>query len=589
MGFEPKIGPLSGIERLDLYNEATGNAYITPQQIADLVSGSTTGSTVGDTSVLTDNGNGTYTHNDGEGNLTIIDTRANSNPYDNTVVNILTGSTVQQAIDELASIYTEHIDGNILWVSSEGNNTDAEKGNMEKPYADPWTARDNAIDGDTVIVLDGQWTFGPTGSSADYESTLDGVNLFSGFTDGQTINYHFGHGTSLTKVGNDFSGGPQALFYTNNAITSRVTGNLTASWNSITLQNSTIVHTENQNSNLYFEFAQISYQTFGIAFYQGNNFTAKINKVTPFDGSVGLVSFRERSTTTGVTFNLYVDEYFGEETDYVGLIGNRSPSGSNYVQFDNSNFYCEFNNIYKSESVETTPLGPFGYIFGLLDGLVLNNSNFTIKANNVQHVISSGTLTNPTRGYFDTLSVYQPSILFQANLNNSHVEIDIDSMVTDFNTILIDSSVISNTTGYEYSTTKIKGNYTCNNTATIILRSGNGNDTPATNYITFDGRFISNAKNVISDVRTNSEQSPITFKGYYRTFATGETVASIRNTLSFDKAVLIVEDTNEPDIETDNGTDLDINVMKSYSNTLVEGINIIERVSPIRRDSAVKN
>ena len=249
MGFPQKTGTLTGEERLALYLEAGGNKYITTQQIADLATGGTTGVTSGNTSIVTDNSDGTYTHDDGTGNTELIDTRANSNPYDNTIVNILSGSTVQQAIDELANAISIHDDGNILWVSSEGNNSTAEKGDMEKPYADPWTARDNAVDGDTIIVLDGQWTFGPTGSSADYESTLDGINLFSGFTTGQTINYHFGHGTSLTKVGSDFSGGPQAIFYTNQAINARVTGNLTAIYDSSSLQNSTIVHAENNDAN----------------------------------------------------------------------------------------------------------------------------------------------------------------------------------------------------------------------------------------------------------------------------------------------------------------------------------------------------
>jgi hypothetical protein len=53
------------------------------------------------TSVVTNNGDGTYTHNDGTGVTVLIDTRANSNPYDNATSG-LTATTVQAAVDELA-------------------------------------------------------------------------------------------------------------------------------------------------------------------------------------------------------------------------------------------------------------------------------------------------------------------------------------------------------------------------------------------------------------------------------------------------------------------------------------------------------
>jgi hypothetical protein len=53
------------------------------------------------TSVVTNNGDGTYTHNDGTGVTVLIDTRANSNPYDNATSG-LAATTVQAAVDELA-------------------------------------------------------------------------------------------------------------------------------------------------------------------------------------------------------------------------------------------------------------------------------------------------------------------------------------------------------------------------------------------------------------------------------------------------------------------------------------------------------
>ena len=581
-GFPQKIGTLTGDERLRLYLEAGGNKYITTQQIANLATGGTTGTTSGNTSVITDNSNGTYTHDDGTGNTELIDTRANSNPYDNTVVNILSGSTVQQAIDQLANSINVHNDGNILWVSSEGNNSTAEKGDMEKPYADPWTARDNAIDGDTIIVLDGQWTFGTSGSGADYESTLDGVNLFSGFTDGQTINYHFGHNVSLTKIGSDFSGGPQGLFSTTNAINARVTGNLIARWDSTALQNSTIVYTENNNANLYFEFAEIKYKTFGIAFYQANSLTVQVDYVEPYEGSVAFFSFRERSTTTGSTINVHVKEYFGNEADFSGLVSSRC-CGSEVV-LQNANIYFDFDNVYKQEAVVTSAQD-LAYVFGLVHQSLLIDSNFTINCKNLQFYKTTGTIANPSDSY--TTGNTQPAIsVASCRLNRSHVKINVDNCISDFPCVQILGGNTNASTD-EYSTINVTGNYICNDTYCITMDSISGQGNAATKYITLDGNFVSKAKNVISDDRTANELSPVKFKGTYVTLATGNTVAALRQSATFEGAKLIVADTTKEAIETDNGSNLDVIILESFSNTLITNSDITELASPITRDQSI--
>ena len=54
----------------------------------------------GNTSSLSDNGDGTYTHNDGAGNTENIDTRASSNPFDNAGTD-LTSDNVNDAINEV--------------------------------------------------------------------------------------------------------------------------------------------------------------------------------------------------------------------------------------------------------------------------------------------------------------------------------------------------------------------------------------------------------------------------------------------------------------------------------------------------------
>ncbi|WP_394751359.1 beta strand repeat-containing protein, partial [Spongiimicrobium salis] len=73
---------------------------------------------------LTDNGNGTYTFTNGDGTDVILDTRADSNPYDGTTSG-LTATNVQDAIDQLASGSTDDQQltlaaGNILTLEDGG-------------------------------------------------------------------------------------------------------------------------------------------------------------------------------------------------------------------------------------------------------------------------------------------------------------------------------------------------------------------------------------------------------------------------------------------------------------------------------------
>lgn len=89
------LGTLDGTERISLYKQIGGNKFVTSQQIASLATGNT--------SVLIDNLDGTYTHDDGTGNTNIINTNADSNPFNNSIYGILTGGTVQAAIDELTT------------------------------------------------------------------------------------------------------------------------------------------------------------------------------------------------------------------------------------------------------------------------------------------------------------------------------------------------------------------------------------------------------------------------------------------------------------------------------------------------------
>jgi hypothetical protein len=65
------------------------------------------------------------------------------------------------------------VSGNILYVSKNGDNSTAERGNPYKPWSTPWDAKNSAqfVNGDTVVVFPGTYTANSTGSSDDFVSS----------------------------------------------------------------------------------------------------------------------------------------------------------------------------------------------------------------------------------------------------------------------------------------------------------------------------------------------------------------------------------------------------------------------------------
>ena len=92
--------------------------------------------------------------------------------------------------------------GNILFVSKNGNNGTAIKGDLTKPWADPWAAIGAAISGDLVYVFSGTWTVGVTGAGTDYEipNLATPPNLHK-----QGVTWYFDHGAKIewADIGND--------------------------------------------------------------------------------------------------------------------------------------------------------------------------------------------------------------------------------------------------------------------------------------------------------------------------------------------------------------------------------------------------
>lgn len=69
--------------------------------------------------------------------------------------------------------------GNILYVSTTGNNSTAVKGNPNKAWRDPWAAKYAASPNDYIVIYPGEWTYGDTSCTTCYYAveTYDSLNL----------------------------------------------------------------------------------------------------------------------------------------------------------------------------------------------------------------------------------------------------------------------------------------------------------------------------------------------------------------------------------------------------------------------------
>jgi hypothetical protein len=86
------------------------------------------------------------------------------------------------------------IHGNILYVSKNGDNDTAQKGNPDKPWREPWTARAAAVSGDTIYLLPGEYTTNNISDGSDFISGSGGdLNL-----GGVGIKYYMSEGSQIT-------------------------------------------------------------------------------------------------------------------------------------------------------------------------------------------------------------------------------------------------------------------------------------------------------------------------------------------------------------------------------------------------------
>jgi hypothetical protein len=414
-----------------------------------------------------------------------------------------------------------HVDGDILWVSEDGNNATAVIGDMHQPFADPWAALDSWTDGDLIYVLSGNYDFGPTSSGATYEfADMDEANLFDGVNDGESITYFFAPNTSVVKTTPfDFSLlTTQALFYADTSATYSVYGYGNFEVDA-TNANTSVVQVDDADANLYFQANEIKGRTFCFAIYEFDEVYLDINKVRQARvGDVAVISFRERANQTDKKFYARIRDYnnFPGNSHFSGLVSTRC-CGTD-VEFTDSNFEFHFDNIVKYDPLTVSggaSGSDVGYVFGLVHDSQLHNSTWTVNANSVRYydLGTGSTQSNDSTLVVSSSYINQPAIVVgNCGLDNSTVTYNIGSMVSDFPCIGVNWQA-NGTAQTTEGRVNITGNFLSTNTYTIIYDTAAGAGTDSTKTITFRGSFESKTHPVIGDRRGVTSRSRMVYQG----------------------------------------------------------------------------
>lgn len=484
--------------------------------------------------------------------------------------------------------------GNVLFVAKTGNNTTATKGDMHRPYADPWAARDAATDGDVIVVFPGEWTFGPDSSDVTIAagSMLD-VDLFQGFT--SEITYYFYPGAILTRNGSAFTTGTEfGLFMADAAATYRVLGHGQFNMDSSGGLNyvGAVIVTGNSSANLTFEADYISYGLFGMRINQFDKLNIKVKHAQPGRvGAAGVLSHRYQGNQTGKQLYFELESYdnynlTNGDSDFSGIISTRS--GGVDVEFTDSVLYYKIGTARKKDPLDLT-----NAIAGIDTGMIAGTTHDSQYHNcsvvyEVGSVVYKNTGLGATQGGDTTAYpgsggtfICQPAFNFGgAVLDNTKIYVKVGSCVSDFSCISINFQAAIG--AGDRGELIIDGNFTSTDSYCIVLDDG---ITDAAKRVHFSGNYRAINHAVIGDRRNSSGNAEITFEGRYETeAATMEVAGLIDQHITFKNAVLI-NDGATNDIGTNLGSAVNVTIMNTFSNGTGSDANIVEQVMPVIRNS----
>lgn len=150
-------------------------------------------------------------------------------------------------ISEKVEPYFEYLNLKNLYVSkSLGDNSTAEVGNPNKPFADPWAAKDVAEFGDEIFVLDGVWRYG---AGEEIEQSESNRLIKDGIT------YHFYPKTKIILNMIDDGTESQLLSDEGEKSMCKILGSLSIiqNMNSLNWSNNTLALPNNDSSYLVLE------------------------------------------------------------------------------------------------------------------------------------------------------------------------------------------------------------------------------------------------------------------------------------------------------------------------------------------------
>jgi hypothetical protein len=489
----------------------------------------------------------------------------------------ISGSNLSISKGNTVTLEDYHPKGNTWYVSPDGNNSTAEKGNPTKPFADPWRAsRDSQVQGEDLIhVMPG--TYSPSGSGVS-TSSQDSVNLWS------HLNWYFDQGAEIVMTGiaphfhlwYDDSTSHTTVKQLNVLGFGKFTETQTNAW-----IDRAIVKTLSKNTFVNFHADVLDWSTHcftACSSYQnrttgGGNFVVNINQHRLSNGQANsqAILFMEigRYNQGDQEFSdeLYVNAAINaNQTE--GHLFKSNCCGDNIVVKE-SNISFQINKVKVGNVTTYIDLGD---LISFVHDTEYDHSLFSFKLgtiiqkqDNPASYPDEGRYINPRRN----IQGFSTMVGFGASFTDTEVKIDCENCQAD-----IPWFRPSGTYGAENSVRSniyINGLYQSNVGHTIVLDNfGNGAD--GLTYH-FDGIFRNTYKNVVVDLRNGSGDAPnVNFSGTYET--TGDDVVfAVRQPLNLVNAVLRNPNSTEPSIFTDAGSNINLTGTNVHANNAI-GTNI---------------